>query len=192
MKSVCVFCGSTAGRDGLYLGAARALATAIAARGLTLVYGGSTVGLMGALADTALALGGRVVGVIPKALVDREIAHRGLTELHVTSGMDDRKRLMGELSEGFVALPGGLGTLEELSEVLSWAQMGIHAKPCGLLNVGGYYDQLLGFLDGAVAAGFLRPASRALALVGTDPDSLLAELEAAPSARYDRWQDSRP
>ncbi len=188
MKSVCIFCGSTFGSDGLYLHAARSLATAIASRGMTLVYGGSTVGLMGAIAETALSSGGRVVGVIPKALVSREIAHRGLSELHVTEGMDDRKRLMSELSEGFIALPGGYGTLEEISEVLSWAQMGLHAKPCGLLNVAGFYDSFLQFLDGAVAAGFLRPASRALALVDSDPELLVSKLEAAPRARYDRWQ----
>jgi len=191
VKSVCIFCGSTFGRDGLYLTAARSLAAAIASRGITLVYGGSTVGLMGAVAEAALALGGRVVGVIPQSLVDREIAHRGLSELHVTAGMDERKRLMSELSEAFIALPGGYGTLEEFSEVLSWAQMGLHAKPCGLLNVAGFYDSFLRFLDGAVAAGFLRSESRALALVDADPELLVSKLEAAPRARYDRWQGPR-
>ena len=147
MKSVCVFCGSQPGDDPAYEGAAWALGETLAAMGIELVYGGGHVGLMGAIADAALAAGGEVTGVMPRALVDREIAHTGLSRLHVVGSMHERKAMMSELSEGFVALPGGSGTLEEFFEVLTWAQLGEHGKPCGLLNVAGYYDPLLAVFD---------------------------------------------
>ncbi len=145
----------------------------LARRGLGLVYGGGSVGLMGAVADAALAGGGEVIGVIPQVLQIRELAHRSLSTLHVVGSMHERKALMAELSDGFVALPGGMGTLEELSEVLTWAQLGLHARPVGLLDVAGYYRPLAEFLDRAVGAGFLRPAHRRLLLVGDEPDGLL-------------------
>ncbi len=145
----------------------------LARRGLGLVYGGGSVGLMGAVADAALAAGGEVIGVIPEVLQIRELAHRSLTTLHVVGSMHERKALMAELSDGFVALPGGMGTLEELSEVLTWAQLGLHARPIGLLDVAGYYQPLADFFDRAVGAGFLRPAHRALLLVGHEPGALL-------------------
>ena len=173
MKRICVFCGSSPGHDPRYLEAARAMGRTIARRGLGLVYGGGSVGLMGAVADAALASGGEVVGVIPQVLQIRELAHKKLSTLHVVGSMHERKALMAELSDGFVALPGGMGTLEELSEVLTWAQLGLHARPVGLLDVAGYYQPLAEFFDRAVGAGFLRPAHRALLLVGHEPAALL-------------------
>jgi len=173
MKRICVFCGSSPGLDPRYLEAARTLGRVLARRGLGLVYGGGSVGLMGAVADAALAAGGEVVGVIPQVLQIRELAHRSLTTLHVVGSMHERKALMAELSDGFLALPGGMGTLEELSEVLTWAQLGLHARPIGLLDVAGYYQPLADFFDRAVAAGFLRPAHRALLLIGHEPEALL-------------------
>jgi uncharacterized protein (TIGR00730 family) len=165
------------GKDASFAEAARALAMALAARGTALVYGGGSVGLMGLAADAALAAGGRVIGVIPHALVAREVAHQGLTEQRVVPTMHARKALMAELADAFVALPGGFGTLEELFEVLTWAQLGIHAKPIGLLNTGGYYDSLLAFVDRAIAAGFVRPAYRGFLVVAADPAELLDRLE---------------
>ena len=173
MKRICVFCGSSPGHDPRYLEAARTMGQTLARRGLGLVYGGGSVGLMGAVADAALAAGGEVIGVIPEVLQIRELAHRSLTTLHVVGSMHERKALMAELSDGFVALPGGMGTLEELSEVLTWAQLGLHARPIGLLDVAGYYQPLADFFDRAVGAGFLRPAHRALLLVGHEPGALL-------------------
>jgi len=173
VKSVCVFCGSHPGDDPAYEEAARALGETLAEAGIELVYGGGHVGLMGSVADAALAAGGEVTGVIPKALVDREIAHTGLTRLHVVGSMHERKAMMSELSEGFVALPGGTGTLEEFFEVLTWAQLGEHGKPCGLLNVAGYYDPLLAVFDHMVNKGFLGDAHRALVLLESEPRALL-------------------
>ena len=178
MKRICVFCGSSPGHDPRYLEAARAGGRALAQRGLGLVYGGGSVGLMGAVADAALAAGGEVIGVIPEVLQIRELAHRSLTRLHVVGSMHERKALMAELSDGFVALPGGMGTLEELAEVLTWAQLGLHARPVGLLDVAGYYRRLAEFFDRAVGAGFLRPAHRQLLLVADQPAALLDQLEA--------------
>lgn len=176
MRRVCVFCGSSSGADPAYGAAVGDLARAIVGRGEAVVYGGGAAGLMGTLADAALEAGGQVVGVIPQALVDRERAHKGLTELHVVSSMHERKALMADLSDAFVAAPGGLGTLEELFEVLTWSQLGLHDKPCGLLDVRGYYDGIAAFLDHAVAEGFLRPASREMVLVDSDPVALLDRL----------------
>lgn len=178
MRRVCVFCGSSAGGDGAYAEAVAELARAIVARGLGVVYGAGRVGLMGALADAALEAGGEVIGVIPRALVDREVAHGDLTELHVVDSMHERKALMSDLSDGFVAAPGGLGTLEELFEVLTWSQLGLHDKPCALLDVRGYYGTLDTFLDHVVTEGFLRPDSRRMLITGNEPGELLDRLAA--------------
>ena len=187
MKSVCVYCGSSAGRDPAYAAAARRLGEEIAGRGLGLVYGGSSVGIMKVVADAALALGGRVTGVIPEALVRKEIAHRGLSELLVTSSMHERKMKMAELSDAFVALPGGIGTLEELFEAWTWAQLGLHAKPCGLLNVAGYFDRLIGFLDHAVAERFVKEANRAMLVVSAEPADLLDRFAAYRPPTVEKW-----
>ena len=174
MKSVCVYCGASLGADPAYAEAAADLARLLAGRGIGVVYGGARVGLMGILADTALAAGGEVVGVIPQVLVDREVAHPGLTELRTVSSMHERKALMAELSDAFVALPGGIGTLEELIEVYTWSYLGIHDKPFGLINTNGYYDGLAAFLDHAVDQAFLRPEVRARLTVAPTPGDLLA------------------
>ena len=179
MNAVCVYCGSSHGSDPAYLAATQDLARTLAGRGIRVVYGGASVGLMGALADTALAAGGRVIGVIPRQLVDREIAHTGLTELHTVDTMHQRKALMAELSDGFVALPGGIGTLEELIEVYTWAQLGLHHKPLAVINTNGYYDGLAAFLDHAVTEGFLPAAQRARLLTAAEPDALLDGLASA-------------
>ncbi|MGE0582075.1 MAG: TIGR00730 family Rossman fold protein [Steroidobacteraceae bacterium] len=162
VRSVCVYCGSRSGGPPAYARAAAALGAAIAREGLTLVYGGGSVGLMGVVADEALAAGGRVVGVIPRILMRRELAHRGLTDLVVTDSMQGRKAKMAELSDAFIALPGGIGTLDELFEMWTWAQLGVHQKPCVLINTEGYYDDLLAFLDRAQRDGFLQPGTRGL------------------------------
>ena len=190
MKSVCVFCGSQSGEDPAYEETARALGETLAAMGIELVYGGGHVGLMGAIADAALAAGGEVTGVMPRALVDREIAHTGLTRLHVVGSMHERKAMMSELSEGFVALPGGSGTLEEFFEVLTWAQLGEHGKPCGLLNVAGYYDPLLAVFDHMVDQGFLHEKHRAMVLVETEPTAMLAMFEEYRPPKTTKWIDS--
>ena len=175
MKAVCVYCGSSLGSDPVYLEATQDLARTLVARGIRVVYGGASVGLMGALADATLEAGGEVVGVMPQQLVDREIAHRGLTELHVVQTMHQRKALMAELSDAFVALPGGIGTLEELIEIFTWEQLGIHSKPVGVINTAGYYDGLAGFLDHAVEQGFQQPAQRAKLVLAADAEDLLAQ-----------------
>lgn len=177
MKSLCVYCGSRAGDDPAFAAAARAVGAAIGRRGWRLVYGGGGSGLMGAVADAALADGARTLGIIPDALMDRELGHPGLDELIVVQTMHERKRLMAEHSDAFLALPGGIGTLEELFEVWTWLQLGYHAKPVGLLNVASYYDPLLAFMDRSVARGFVPPAQRALLQVGAEVDSLLDRLE---------------
>jgi uncharacterized protein (TIGR00730 family) len=174
VKRVCVFSGSSPGADLAYRAAATDLGHRLADRGIELVYGGAHVGLMGAVADAALEAGGEVVGVIPQLLVDREVAHTGLTELHVVSSMHERKALMAELSDAFVALPGGIGTLEELIEVYTWSFLGIHSKPLAVLNTAGFYDGLSAFLDHATGQGFLRPEQRAKLLVAPDTEALLA------------------
>jgi len=179
IASICVFCGSSPGERDDYADAARRFAAAAVARGIRLVYGGASVGLMGTLADTALEAGGEIVGVIPRTLVDREIAHRGLTTLHVVDSMHDRKALMAELADAFVALPGGLGTLEELFEVWTWGMLGLHHKPYGLLNTAGYYTPLASFLDHACAEGFIRAAQRERLIADDEPERLLARLVAA-------------
>jgi len=176
IRSICVFCGSSSGVKGAYEDAARAFAEHAARRGIRLVYGGASVGLMGAIADAARRAGGEIIGVIPRALVDREIAHSGLTKLHVVDTMHERKAMMAELSDAFVALPGGLGTLEELFEVWTWGMLGLHAKPYAILNVDGYYSPLIDFLDHARDEGFIRSAQRAMLVVEDDAMRLLDTL----------------
>jgi uncharacterized protein (TIGR00730 family) len=189
MRRICVYCGSNAGARPAYAAAARGLARACAARGLGLVYGGGNVGLMGVLADAAMELGSEVIGVIPRALADQEVAHTGITKLEVVGSMHERKARMAELADAFLALPGGLGTLEELFEAWTWTQLGFHAKPCGLLDVDGYYGPLVGFLERSVAEGFLRSEHRAALLVGTDPAELLGGLAAWRAAPRGKWLD---
>ena len=186
LRRVCVFCGASEGRDPRYAAAASATGALLAARGIELVYGGGRLGLMGVIADAALARGGRVTGVIPAGLVDRELAHQGVTDLRIVNTLHERKAVMAELSDAFIALPGGLGTLEELAEVLSWAQLGLHGKPIGLLDVGGYFAALIGFLDHATGEGFVGQAQRDLLIVDDDLVRLLARFEAweSPGGRW--------
>jgi len=174
---ICVFTGSKTGKRSEYRAAARQAARQLVERGYGLVYGGGNVGLMGVIADAALERGGHVTGVIPDALVSQEVAHRGLSELRVVQSMHERKAVMADLSDGFIAMPGGIGTMEEFFEVLSWAQLGLHNKPCGLLNIGGYYDHLIRFMNHAVDQEFLKPKHRALLLVEEEPDRLLDRFE---------------
>ena len=189
MRRICVFCGSSPGARQEYAAAARALGAALVRRNLGLVYGGAKVGLMGVVADTVLAAGGEVIGVIPNRLMTRELAHPGLSELRVVASMHDRKREMADLADAFLALPGGIGTLEELTEVLSWAQLGLHGKPCGVLDVAGYFGQLIAFLDHAVAERFLPSEHRAMLLVAPDPDGLLDRLAAYRPPAIEKWLD---
>lgn len=184
---LCVFCGSNAGRRPGYRAAAAELGGLLARRGIGLVYGGASVGLMGALADAVLAAGGEAIGVIPRALMEREVGHPGLTELRVVPSMHARKAMMAELSGGFVALPGGAGTLEEIFEVWTWAQLGDHAKPCGLLNVDGYYDRLIGFLDQVAVERFMRPEHRAMLLAETTGEALLTAFAAYRAPAVAKW-----
>jgi uncharacterized protein (TIGR00730 family) len=176
MRTLCVYCGSSPGNDPAFAEAARTVGTLIGREGWQLVYGGGRAGLMGIVADAALAAGAPVVGVIPQSLMVRELGHPGLTELHVVETMHQRKTLMAERADAFVALPGGIGTFEELFEVWTWRQLGYHDKPVGLLNVAGYYDPLLAFLDQATGKGFMRAAQHELLQVHTDPRALLARL----------------
>jgi len=188
-ESICVFCGSGTGNDPAYVEAAEALGRLLAERGITLVYGGGHVGLMGVIADAALAAGGAVIGVMPKALVEREIGHRGLTKLHVVGSMHERKALMSDLSEGFIALPGGNGTLEEFFEVLTWAQLGEHEKPCGLLNAAGFYNPLLAVFDHMTKHGFVSEKHRELVLVEESPEPLLRAFEDYRPPGNPKWID---
>ncbi len=176
MKSICLFCGSSPRVKNGYLGLARNFGTTVAARGLDLVYGGGRTGLMGAAADAALAAGGRVIGVIPRSLAEMEVAHAGLTELRLVDSMHERKAMMADLSDGFAALPGGLGTLDEWFEIWTWAQLGFHDKPIGLLNFEGFFDPLLKFLDHLVTEGFVRPEHRAMAVVEREVRTLIDRL----------------
>lgn len=189
MKSVCVFCGSSVGSREEYAQAARDVGRLLAERGLRTVYGAGNIGLMGVLADAALAAGGEVIGVIPEALVARELAHTGITDLRIVKSMHERKALMADLSDTFLALPGGFGTFEELCETLTWVQLGIHSKPCGLLNVAGYFDPLIAMFDRAVEERFLRPQHRQLLQVSSDPDELLGRLDVAGVPMTHKWLD---
>jgi uncharacterized protein (TIGR00730 family) len=187
MKNICVYCGSNPGRLGAYADGARALARALVQRDLGLVYGGAGIGLMGLLADAVLQHGGRAVGVIPEALARKEVVHKSLSELHITQSMHERKTLMAELSDGFIAMPGGIGTFEEIFEIWTWAQLGLHAKPCGLLNVAGYYDALTTFLDHAAAEQFLKPQHRSLLIVEPEPDALLDRFDSYQPPIIQKW-----
>jgi uncharacterized protein (TIGR00730 family) len=188
-NKICVFTGSRHGLRPEYAEAAKRLGQLLVERGYGLVYGGGNVGLMNVVANTMLELGGNVTGVIPDRLVGKEVAHQGLSDLRVVSSMHERKALMAELSDGFIAMPGGIGTMEEFFEVLSWAQLGIHAKPCGLLNVSGYYDPLIQFLDHAVSEDFIKPKHRVLMMVEGEPGKLLDRFEKTweshPPRRFD-------
>jgi uncharacterized protein (TIGR00730 family) len=191
MRRVCVYAGSNHGTDPVYGDGARALAATLAERGIGLVYGGGNVGLMGVLADTAMAAGGEVIGVMPRALVEHEIGHRGITELRTVESMHERKALMADLSDAFVAVPGGIGTLEELIEVYTWTQLGFHRKGCGVLNVNGYYDALAAFLDHAVGEGFLAPEHRGVLTVASDPAELLDRLAAFEPPTTGKWLERK-
>jgi uncharacterized protein (TIGR00730 family) len=184
---IAVFCGSSVGNRPAFREAAVNLAGALARRGLGLVYGGARVGLMGVLADAMLEHRGEVIGVIPRALLDHEIAHAGLSDLRVVASMHERKALMVELADGFIALPGGYGTLEEFCEVLTWAQLGLHRKPCGLLDVDAYFDPLLAMFDDAASAGFLRPENRALVSRANDPEALLDQFASYKPVVVPKW-----
>jgi uncharacterized protein (TIGR00730 family) len=187
MKTLCVYCGSSPGTDPAYLEAGRSLGRLLAARDIGLVYGGASVGVMGAVADAVLAGGGRAIGIIPEALAVKEVAHDSLTEQHVVGSMHERKALMAERSDAFVALPGGWGTFEEIFEMLTWAQLGFHEKPCGLLNVNGYYDHLHAFLEHAIEAGFVPPVCRDMLMVEADPVPLLDRYDAYRAPKVRKW-----
>lgn len=191
MKSVCVYCGSSPGARGVYADAARGFGRALAAAELTLVYGGGRVGLMGIIADAVLAAGGRAIGVIPKLLVDKEVGHKGLTELHVVPDMHHRKKMMADLSDAFVALPGGAGTLEELFEVYTWAQLGYHHKPVAVLNIDGFYDPLISLLTHTVSEGFMRQTYFDLLLIDADPKRLIDRLKHYQPTTKDKWSEMR-
>ena len=189
MKSLCVFCGSSPGQGTAYLAAAQTLGRLVAGRRIRLVYGGGRVGLMGAVANAALGAGGRVVGVIPRALMEREVGHGGLSELHVVETMHQRKALMAELADGFLALPGGIGTTEEFFEVWTWSQLGIHRKPIGMLNVDGFFDPLVTFLDHLVRERFLRAEHRSTVLLDTSPELLVERLRTFTAPVVEKWID---
>jgi uncharacterized protein (TIGR00730 family) len=187
MQRLCVYCGSSAGANGSYVRAAENLAEVLVNNDLELVYGGSHKGTMGILADAVLERGGRVHGVIPKLLEEKEVAHTGLTELHIVASMHERKSMMAALSDGFIALPGGFGTLEEIIEIVTWGQLRFHSKPCGLLNVNNYFDKLLEFLDHTHAEGFLRPENRAMLLSDSDAASLIMQFEKYVPPDVEKW-----
>ena len=189
MQRICIYAGSNPGRDPAYAEAAVALATLLADRGIGIVFGGGKVGLMGVVADTGMAAGGEVIGVMPQALINREIGHDGITELRVVHSMHERKALMAELADGFVALPGGAGTLEELIEIYTWSQLGLHRKPMGVLNVNGYYDGLVGLLDHAVEEGFVRPQHREAMQFAATPEELLDRLAGWQPTYTPKWMD---
>ncbi len=189
MQSVCVYCGASPGLDPQFVPSATAVGRLIAESGRTLIYGGGRVGLMGAVADGALGAGGKVIGVIPQSLVSKEVAHRSLTELRVVESMHQRKAMMADLSDGFLALPGGIGTLEELFEVWTWGQLGLHAKPYGLLDIAGFYAPLLAFLDRLVEQRFVRPEHRAMLQVSDDPAALLSSIAAHWPEYLPKWID---
>jgi uncharacterized protein (TIGR00730 family) len=184
---LCVFCGAHSGSEPLYRHSATVLGGSLAREGIGLVYGGGKLGLMGAVADAAMGSGGEAIGVIPQALVDHEVAHQGLTELRIVNSMHERKSQMADLSDGFVALPGGLGTLEELFEIWTWSQLGYHRKPVAILNVGGFFDELIQFLDKLVERGFVRPENRAMLIVATDTDELIGKIRNYIPPKPPQW-----
>jgi uncharacterized protein (TIGR00730 family) len=189
MKRICVFCGSSPGSDLAYRACAEELASELVRRNIGLVYGGGNVGLMGAIADAVLQAGGEAIGVIPEHLMTREIGHKQLAKLHIVKSMHERKALMADLSDAFIALPGGFGTLEEFCEVLTWSQLGLHSKPCGIVNVRGYYTHLLAMLDHAVEEKFLKPQNRALVLSRDTPSDLLRAFEEWRPVHVEKWLD---
>lgn len=186
-NSIAVFCGSSAGHDAIYSQLAIELADCLIQRDMTLVYGGATVGLMGILADRMLSQSGRVIGVMPQSLVDKEIAHHGLTKLYIVNSMHERKALISDISQAFVMLPGGAGSLDEFFEMYTWAQLGYHQKPCAILNVNHYYDDLLRFLDKTVEEGFVRAVHRNMVLVDDSPSGLLKQMDAYEAPTYTKW-----
>jgi uncharacterized protein (TIGR00730 family) len=190
-RRICVFCGSSLGARPSYAEAAVSLGRYLAAHRIGLVYGGGKLGLMGALADSALAAGGEVIGIMPRALVEKEISHQGLTELRVVESMHERKAQMADLADAFITLPGGYGTFEEFCEVLTWTQLGLQRKPCGILNVDGYYDQLLALFDHAVAEKFLKPANRQIVLADTEPEILVRRLLEYQAPVVEKWIDRK-
>jgi len=189
MKRICVFCGSNGGADPIFMETAGQVGEFLAANNIELVFGGGRVGLMGKIADTVMAKGGRVIGVIPESLAIKEVAHQGLTELHVVNSMHDRKALMADLSDGFIAMPGGFGTFEEFCEIVTWAQLGIHQKPCALLNVNGFYDHLIALFDHSAAQSFIRNEHRGLVLVGTEISSLFESMKNYEPPVIEKWID---
>ena len=189
MPRLCIFCGSSTGHRSAYTEAAQDMGRALVQRGLGLVYGGGRVGLMGVVAETVLAGGGEVIGVIPHAFVEREVAHHGVADLRIVRTMHERKALMAELSDGFIALPGGYGTLDEFCEIITWAQLGIHRKPCALLNVLGYFDPFLAQLDRATQDGFVQPSMRALVLSHSQPEPLLDAIDSYQAPALRRWME---
>ncbi len=191
MKRLCVYCGSSPGRNPDYKLAATQMAHAMVKRDIDLVYGGASVGIMGQIADAVLEEGGGVIGIIPKALFAKEIAHTGITELREVGSMHERKSLMADLSDGFIALPGGLGTIEEIFEIITWSQLGMHQKPCGLLNVCHYYDKVIDFLDHAVSEQFIKATHRSTILVDECPDGLLEKFVAYNAPETTKWIDKK-
>ena len=191
MTRLCGFCGSSVGSNPAYAEAAVTLGSLLARRGIGLVYGGGNVGLMGVIADAALAAGGDVIGVIPKALADREVAHHGVTELRVVDSMHTRKAMMADLSDAFIAMPGGVGTFEEFFEAITWTQLGLHRKACGLLNVAGFYTPLAAFIDQAVSDGFIKPVHRAAIVVDDNPERLLDTLTTIDLPDAPKWSNRR-
>jgi hypothetical protein len=189
MKNITVFCGSNSGFRTEYAEAARTLARHFVAQNIRLVYGGGNVGLMGIIADEVMRAGGEVVGIIPDSLDKKEVGHRGITDLRVVGSMHERKALMAELADGFIAMPGGIGTFEEFFEILTWAQLGFHEKPCAILNIAGYYDGLLALCDNAVTEGFLRPAHRQLILEDSNPEFLLEKMRNLKPLPVEKWID---
>jgi len=187
MKRVCVFCGSSVGNRSTYRDAAVAMGTVLAAKGIGLVYGGGNVGLMGVVADAVLAGGGDVIGVIPQSLADREVAHLGVTDLRVVDSMHTRKAMMADLADAFIAMPGGVGTFEEFFEAVTWTQLGVHRKPCGLLNAGGFYTPLEAFIDQAVTEGFIKPVHRSIVVCDDDPARLLDKLANVKLPDVPKW-----
>ena len=191
IKRLCVYCGSSPGRRPEYARAARELAGIMVENGIDLVYGGASVGIMGEIADAILKNGGKVIGIIPKGLFVKEVAHTGISELREVGSMHERKATMAELSDAFVALPGGLGTIEEFFEIWTWAQLGMHRKPCGLLNVGRYYDKLIDFINHAVSEQFIKEKYRSMVFVEEQPDILMQKLESYEAPEIEKWIDQK-
>ncbi len=187
MKQICVFCGSNMGTRQVYREAARALGTAMAARGIGLVYGGGNVGLMGEIADAVMDAGGSVIGIMPSHLVAKEIQHKKLTDLRIVTSMHERKALMADLADGFIAMPGGFGTYDEFCEVVTWAQLGLHQKPCGILNSAGFYDAMLVMFDHATDEGFVRPVHRNMLIVASEPEPLLERMQDYRAPVLEKW-----